>query len=168
VEVFSMSCEYCQLAAGEGHALILYENEQVLVVIKDTVATPGQITVIPKEHFTILEMVPDELLSVCAALANTVSMAVFDGLGAQGTNIVIQNGTSAGQARPHFAIEVIPRRENDKLNFEWKSLQLVGDELERLSEQLQEVAAPPKPEKKKVSTEEGKDNYLLKSLRKIP
>ncbi len=172
-----MACEYCDIIQGNSNAIILVEDIDVIVAIRDHVATPGQISVIPKEHHTILEMVPDVILEKCSVLANKVSIAVFESLGAQGTNIVIQNGLGAGQTVPHFSIEVIPRQENDGLNLQWEPKQMMEDELEAtfdlLKETLPTLSAPkeePTTETptEKVTSKKGKDNYLLKSLKRIP
>jgi len=178
-----MSCEYCQIVNGKSsNAEIIYEDEQVLVVVKDTAVTPGQITIFPKEHYTILEIVPDEIMNKCVQLANKIGIAVFESLGAQGTNIIVQNGTGAGQKVPHFAIEVVPRREGDGLNFEWKAQQLMDDEMDTVHLMLKEegerlvigqkkekkVASINDEETKKIISEKGKDNYLLKSQKRIP
>jgi len=172
-----MNCEYCELE--KGRSKILYQDEQVIAVVKDTGVHPGQITIFPKEHFTILEMVPEDILQKCFILANKVGIAVFEGLDAQGTNIIIQNGLSAGQKVPHFGIEVIPRREQDGLNFQWATKQLQEDELdgtfkmlkegekkEEKKEEKVEKKEEVKIEKKSESKEE--ENYMLKQLRRIP
>ncbi len=177
-----MKCEYCEIAERNRKVDILYEDEQVVVAIKDFAATAGQITVFPKEHFTIMEMVPDDVLQKCFTLANKVSMAIFEGLAAQGTNIIVQNGLGAAQKVPHFAVEVIPRREGDGLKLQWEPKEIHEDEretafllLKEESEKLvdigkkkdkKDVSSAAKAEK--ISTGDGKDNYLLKSLRKIP
>lgn len=166
-----MKCEYCELE--KGRAVIVYEDSEVVAAVKDTVVHPGQITIFPKEHFTIMEMVPDEILSKCFSLANKIGAAVFEGLEAQGTNIIVQNGISAGQKVPHFAIEVIPRREGDGLKLQWEGKQMMEDELEMVIKQLQSVAKEvPKVEEKKteavVKKKEGEENYLIKSQRRIP
>jgi len=183
-----MKCEYCELIADRSKAEILYEDEEVVVAVKDLVMTPGQITVFPKEHFTILEMVPDKILRKCAAMANKVSIAAFESIGCQGTNIIIQNGVSAGQKVPHFAFEVVPRREGDGLNLQWEPRQLMEDEMdtaflllkeegEKLvdigkKEKKAKVESKEEPKKEKIKEEkssgEKKDNYLLKSLKRIP
>ena len=165
---------------------ILYEDADVVLAIKDFSCIAGQITVFPKQHHTILEMVPDDLVQKCFVLANKVSMAIFDSLGAQGTNIIIQNGLGAGQKVPHFAVEVIPRREGDGLKLQWDPKQLSPDEMDTAYLMLKEEGdkllelgkkkekkEEPKPEVKKeeapkVTKQEGKDNYLLKSVRRLP
>ena len=174
-----MNCEYCELRKSA----VLYEDKDVAVIIKDMAVTPGQITVLPKQHFTILEMVPNELVEKCFIVANKVSIAIFEGLGSQGTNLVVQNGLSAGQTVPHFAIEVVPRKEEDGLNLQWQPKPLSEPELESLLSQLCEVKVDlnekaeakekqeikVKDEKTEMIVEkEGKNNYLLKSIRRTP
>jgi diadenosine tetraphosphate (Ap4A) HIT family hydrolase len=167
-----MTCEYCELIERKQN--ILFEDDVAIIVVRDLVVTPGQISIIPKEHTTIFEMVPDDVLKRCVTLANKVSIAVFDGLGSQGTNILINNGLGAGQKVPHFAIEIIPRQETDGVNLQWEPKQLMEDEMEmtfsKLTEEAKNISKekPAKQESEVVKEEKGKDNYLLKSLKRIP
>ncbi len=184
-----MKCEHCDIIERKNASEIIYEDDEVVVAIKDLVLTPGQITVFPKEHFTILEMVPDRILEKCISIANKVSIAIFDSLGCQGTNFLVQNGLGAGQIVPHFSIEIIPRLENDHLDLRWDTKPLPEDEMETtlmtLGKTLQEMdqeilaekAAREKPISEKsevnkldadVAKEKNKDNYLLRSIKKIP
>ena len=164
-----MTCEYCDIIAGKGKALVLYEDDEAVIAIKDTSLSPGQLTVFPKEHFPIMELVPENLLDKCIVLANKASITIFEGINSKGTNIVIQNGTAAGQQRPHFAIEVIPRQEEDSIDFQWPQKQLTEDELGYLFTQLN-GEEEPKEESAKEETKEisGDNNELLKSLNRIP
>src|SRR3989338_8561 len=177
-----MECEYCDILAGKSKAQLLYEDEAIAVVVKDLVLTPGQITIFPRQHFTIMEQVPDEILTKCMITADKTSRVVFEVFQAEGTNILIQNGLGAGQKVPHFAIEVIPRREGDGLALQWPPKEMSPDDLDIAAHQISEEAvklgdlsAPPKkkeePKEKKIEIKETKhegENYLVKSLRKIP
>lgn len=174
-----MNCEYCDIIERNSKAQILYEDDTIVVAVKDMVVIPGQVTVFPRQHFTILELVPDEILSKCAVMAGKVSTAVFDSLEAQGTNVVVQNGLGAGQKAPHFSLEVIPRREGDGLNLQWPPREIPSDELNIIAAQLQEEVQKlgdltkkkevlPEQKKEPVKKEQGKENYLVKSLRRIP
>ncbi len=151
---------------------IIFEDEDLVVAVKDKVFTPGQITVFPKKKVTILEQVPDDILEKCSVLVNKASIAAFEGLGAQGTNVIIQNGLAAGQKVSHFGIEIVPRQQDDPLNFMWEGKPEQEDELDRVAEKIKEaltakpVVKEPAPEEK-AEKKKGK-NYLLKSLRKIP
>ena len=183
-----MECEYCDILAGKSKSQLLYQDELVVVAVKDVVFTPGQITVFSKKHFTIMEHLPDEVLTQCFIAADKASRAVFETFQAEGTNILIQNGLGAGQRVPHFAIEVIPRKESDGLQLQWPPKEMNEDDLDiaahQLSEEIQKLGDFTVPKKKEQTKEDlkekkaeqiheskdtkDKDNYLTKSLRRIP
>ncbi len=133
-----MRCEYCEIVERESKAPILYIDEELVVAVKDKVLAPGQITVFPRAHYTILEMVPELILAKCSVVANKVSMALFESLGCHGTNIVIANGISAGQSVPHFGIEVVPRIPDDTVGLRWEGKQFSDDEFEIVGRALVE------------------------------
>ncbi len=178
-----MTCELCNIINGESKAAVLYEDDTTFIAVRDNVLTPGQITVFPREHAPILEMIPDNVLGHCANLANGVSVAVFETLGAKGTNLLVRNGLGAGQNIPHFSIEVVPRQENDGLNLQWEPKQILEDEMDRMFVLLKDELVSlqqqkPKTEEKAVEKKEDvngekskeveKPNYLLKSIKRIP
>lgn len=171
----SMKCDYCEIVDEKRD--VLYEDGQVIIAVKDTGFALGQITVFPREHFTILEQVPDEILQQCARLANTAGVAVFEGLEVKGTNILVQNGLAAGQKVPHFSIEVIPRSDSDTVQLSWQPTQQGEDELQITFMQFQEeldALRKPKAEKRapeskeQLSEKKNEQNYLLRSLRRMP
>ena len=170
-----MKCDYCEIVQEKRN--IVYEDNEVIAAVKDTALAAGQITVFPREHVTIMELVPDFVLQKCSVLANKVGMAIFEALGCQGTNIFIENGLAGGQKVPHFAIEVIPRAENDGIQLTWQPQQIAEDELEVTASILKEELERPariKEEKKeekpteKIAEKENTRNYLLKALRRLP
>jgi diadenosine tetraphosphate (Ap4A) HIT family hydrolase len=169
-------CEYCEIMErGEN---IIASSDDVIAVVRDKVVTPGQITVFPKEHLTIMEMVPDEVIQKCAIIANKISVAIFESLEAHGTNIIIRNGLGAGQDVPHFGIEIIPRKENDGINLQWEPRQLMEDDIEMIhstiidalqSNQGKKTGLMKKEDiKEDIKEVDGKENYLLKSIRRTP
>lgn len=173
-----MKCEYCEMLERSDKAGIIYEDNDLVVAVKDLVFSPGQITVFPRNHYTILEQVPNKILGRCVEIANKVSISIFETLGSQGTNLMIRNGLGSGQNVPHFCLEIIPRQENDKLGLQWEPKQLMEDEIETtflvLEEAARNLILEEKLEKKelpkveKTEVKEGKENYLLKTLRRIP
>src|SRR3989338_6838730 len=148
-----MACEFCNIVNGEGKSIILYEDERAIIAARDTALTPGQITVFPKVHVPIIELVSDDLFSHCAVLANAVSIVLFERLGSKGTNILVRNGLGAGQSVPHVAIEVIPRQENDGLALTWEAKQLMEDEMERVFVLLKEEIGTLQSSKRDVPEE---------------
>lgn len=170
-----MKCEYCEIIERQRN--IICSEQEVIAAVLENAVVPGQIVVFPRQHWPIFETVPEQIIKKCTVIANKIGMAVFDSLGAQGTNLFVRNGIGAGQNAPHFALEVIPRRENDNLPLQWKPLQLMEDEMDTAFLQLKEqvdkgfVTSEPKIEKVPAAREKiaaGKDNYLLKSLKKMP
>lgn len=185
-----MKCDYCEIIEQPNHTEVLYEDKDLFIIVKDMVITPGQITIVPKAHHPIVEMLPHPIMEKCALLANKVSMALFDIMGG-GTNILIQNGLAGGQKVPHFAIEIIPRKENDNLPLQWPPKQLGEADLEATYSLYQEElhrekkqpdqtsppatnAKPSEPSEQQDKKSESKkekvkpDSYLLKSVNRLP
>tara|TARA_Y100000310_G_C20605954_1_gene775486 strand:- start:228 stop:740 length:513 start_codon:yes stop_codon:yes gene_type:complete len=170
-----MECEYCTLKA---ETLMLYMDDNIAAFLPEKGIAAGQVTIMTREHFPILELVPDEVVGHIFAIANVLTMVIFDALGAQGTNIIVQNGVPAGQIVPHFAVQLIPRNENDGIDFTWQPKQMAEEDLEKfkvsiakemntLSEAQIQPALVREPETtKKIS--DNKENYMLKHLKKIP
>ena len=176
-----MKCDYCEVVKGNEPREIIYQDDDLMVMIEQVALAPGEIVIVPKEHYTIFEMLPKKLITKMSNIANKVGVAVFDSLGCQGTNILINNGLGAGQNVPHFALNIIPRFENDNLNLQWNAQELNEADLEDAFIQLgsmTEGLVIEDHDKVEVVKTEGKtevvmekdedDNYLLKSLRRKP
>ena len=170
-----MECENCEII--EKKKLLIFEDDVALVAFKQNPASLGHILIIPKNHYTIIEQIPEEELGHLFNLANKASVILFEGLNALGTNIIIQNGVSAGQKKPHVEINVIPRQEKDGLNFQWIPKQLTEDEMETAEVQLKEILEEKevktieeqeKQEPEEIKQQEDKDNMMIKHLERVP
>lgn len=170
-------CSYCGLAQGKVKAKVLYYDDLCIAFLKPMPASPGHIILIPKKHYTIFEQVPDSEINHLFKIASKLSTVAFETFGKGGTNIILQNGEAAGQVHPHFAIEIIPRNENDGLNFLWQPKQLSEEEMSTTELMLKEETDKIggfQPEKKKEAVEEekiekgGVKGYLKKSLKRVP
>ena len=174
-------CIICQIIAGGIPSKKVYEDETVMAMLDVNGANPGHCFVIPKNHYTIIEQVPDSEIARLFQVSNKISMAIFDSLGVQGTNIFVANGIPAGQTVAHFAINVIPRKENDGINLQWQPRQLSEEEMStvelKLKEQAKdtviekEVKRPkaakiPKPKPVELSSED--EEMFMRQLRKVP
>lgn len=169
-------CPTCQ--SLETHALTLFEDDHVAAMACPNPVAPGHLMVVPKKHQPIIEAVPDSVLRAMMVVANKLSMAVFEAVGAQGTNLLIQNGLPAGQMMPHCAVHIIPRREGDNLQIEWKPGGVSEDDSGKAEVYLKEAAQTigvfdkeaPKPlEEKRADTPEiSETDYRVRQLRRIP
>jgi len=164
-------CVYCQLALIKSPRTI-YEDDLVKAVLVEKPTTPGHTLIIPKNHFTILEQLPDAELSRIFTISNKISTAIFESLNMHGTNLIVKNGVASGQEHAHFSAHVVPRVENDGLNFEWKTKQLGEEEMSTVelmlkSGQEEKVEKPIEIKPKEELKDDG-ENYLIKQLRRIP
>ena len=172
------SCIVCQIAAGSIPSKKVYEDDLILAVLDVNGANPGHCFIFPKNHYPIMEQVPDAELAKLFQVSNKVSSAIFENLGAQGTNIFVSNGIPAGQTVAHFTINVIPRKENDGVNLQWAPKQLTEEEMStvelKLKDQTKNVAVQKPDRKPRIPyvnqtafSFEEEDNFS-NQLRRIP
>ncbi|MBN2367695.1 HIT family protein [Candidatus Woesearchaeota archaeon] len=175
-------CDICKLIESKDAFKVIYEDDICLAILHESPSVSGHCLVIPKKHSTIIEETDDEVVEHIFVVANKVSSAIFDTLGAHGTNIVLNNGADAGQELPHVVVNVIPRKENDPLNLEWQPKQASQEELKTTSSMMKVYAehiysgkdklpeVKIKKEEPAAEKEEGKkeDDYLVKGLKRMP
>ncbi|MBN2567505.1 HIT family protein [Candidatus Woesearchaeota archaeon] len=173
-------CVFCRAAKGEIPADVVYEDERIFAFLDQNPVGAGHIIVMPKEHFPILEQIPDDIVGELFSVANRLSTAVFETLGAHGTNLLLMNGPAAGQKAPHAMLNLIPRFNGDGLDFSWKTKKLSEEEMSTVELQIKEhqpviglaeekkgpVAQPQEPDQ--VGEGEGEENYLIRQIRRIP
>ncbi len=174
-----MTCGICSLLDNKKN--VVYEDKKAFVYIPSKSAVPGHVVIAPKKHYPILEQIPDPIAGHLFSVANKFSSILFSLFQAQGTNVFVQNGTSAGQLMAHSVVHVLPRHQNDGLKLEWAPKEISEDELSTVSLLIKEKAEKigefekekPKPIKEKnkeemiAENEEGV-NYLIKQLERIP
>jgi len=150
-----------------------------MVVLDVNGANPGHCFVMPKNHYPIIEQVPDIEIGRLFQVSNKISSAIFECLQIQGTNIFIANGIPAGQTVAHFTINVIPRKDNDGINLQWQPKQLSEEEMStvelKLKEQTKNIGHFEKEEKKAkvqipkpVALSEDEEGYFSKQMRRLP
>ncbi|MBT3408355.1 HIT family protein [archaeon] len=109
------NCIFCKIIDGEIPSKKIFEDELCLATLDINPASEGHIILLPKEHYHIMPLVPDETISHLFNIAQKLSLTLLRGLSMQGTTTFIANGAAAGQKAPHFMIHIIPRLENDGL-----------------------------------------------------
>ena len=176
------SCILCQIVNNSIPSYRIYEDEATIAVLDVNGSAVGHTFVIPKNHYPIIEQVPNEELGHHFVVANRVSSAIFENLKVQGTNIFVANGIPAGQKIAHFMINVVPRKQNDSINLEWKPKQLTEEEIStvelKLKDQIKEtgIIKPEKDQNPKVFAEkkekmaitDDEDDYFMRQIRRIP
>jgi histidine triad (HIT) family protein len=113
-----VNCLFCQIASGVVAAPIVFEDAHSLAFLDHRPLFPGHCLVIPRQHFETMGDLPSIQIGPLFATAQTLCLAVEEGLGSEGSFLAVNNRVS--QSVPHLHIHVVPRRKKDGLRgFFW-------------------------------------------------
>lgn len=107
------SCIFCKIIAGEIPSYTLYEDEKFKVILDLGPATKGHALILPREHYSNLYELPEEVAAEAIKLAKRMMIRMTEKLECDGFNIVQNNGEAAGQTVNHFHMHLVPRYKND-------------------------------------------------------
>ncbi len=114
-------CIFCDIINGKAKSYKIYENKSTLAFLDIYPISYGHILVIPKKHYENIYSMDNEILTEVIKTVKTVTELLKEKLGINDVNIINSNGRIANQTVFHYHMHVIPRRENDNLDFidEW-------------------------------------------------
>ena len=115
-ELQKQNCIFCHIISGRVPGKKIYEDDKCLAILDIRPASQGHILLIPKEHYAMMPMVPEDIQRYLFMIAKQLSHAVLKAMKAAGTTIFLANGAIAGQQAPHVMIHIIPRKEGDDLS----------------------------------------------------
>ena len=146
-------CIFCQIVSGKVASKKIYEDDVCIAILDINPANPGHVLLMPKEHYPIMPMIPNEELAHISMVAKALSHVMLKALKVQGVNIFIANGTAAGQRAQHFMLHVIPRKEGDKLPLDIPQKEVSDKELSEMRKVIEEKIGAALKVKKKVRVE---------------
>jgi len=111
----SKPCVFDAIINGEAKADIIDEGEHWIAFLDHRPLFRGHTLLVPKIHIQLLSDLPADRVGEFFTEAQRLERAVEDGLGADGSMILINNVVS--QSVPHLHLHVIPRRRKDGLRF---------------------------------------------------
>ena len=129
-------CIFCKLANGDIPTNSIYEDDKFNVILDNGPATKGHALILPKDHADNLFELPEETAADAMKRARKLGKHIMDTLGADGLNIVQNNGPVAGQTVMHFHLHIIPRYEGDGQKILWAPTSPSAEELTQVKEQL--------------------------------
>lgn len=133
----SADCIFCKIVRGEIPCTRLAETQDTLVFLDIGPIIKGHALVVPKAHYEQVLDAPAEVLDAVMRMAQRVARAQVNGLGAQGVNIIQNNGRAAGQLVPHLHVHVIPRYETDGHHWNWAAKRYESpEEMQRIADRL--------------------------------
>ena len=112
------SCKFCQIAAGNIKAAIVFEDSISVAFLDEKPLFAGHCLLITRDHYRTFLDLPRDLIDPLFLKAQHLAEAVQNGMKAEGTFMAINNTVS--QSVPHFHMHVVPRRKGDGLRgFFW-------------------------------------------------
>ena len=129
-------CIFCKLANGIIPTNSIYEDEEFNVILDLAPATKGHALILPKEHAANIYELPEETAGKVFKLAKKLATKMTDKLGADGFNIVQNNGEIAGQTVFHFHLHLIPRYADDNQEILWNPTSPSAEDLAQIRELL--------------------------------
>ncbi len=93
----------------------VYEDEKTVAIMPEESVTPAHLKIFSKEEKNDFENLDYETASHMFYVASFCATAVFEGLKAHGTNIILKTGLSDDNKNNELQIHVLPRFENDGL-----------------------------------------------------
>jgi histidine triad (HIT) family protein len=111
-------CAFCDIVAGRGDGVRVFEDEISLAFLDSRPLFPGHSLLVPREHFETLGDLPPELVEPLFSNVQLLARAVQAAMDAEGTFVAMNNRVS--QSVPHLHVHVVPRRRKDGLRgFFW-------------------------------------------------
>src|SRR3989344_8646641 len=103
-------CIFCNFT---DKSVIVFEDSECFGLISKAPLNKYHVILIPLEHFTDTQDLPDDLLGHLYATAKKLGKAVRSASGAQGITTIHDDGIQKTQ--DHFTLHIIPRFSNEKI-----------------------------------------------------
>lgn len=129
-------CIFCKLANGDIPTNSIYEDDDFKVILDAAPATKGHCLILPKEHFADLLETDETVLAKALPLAKKIAKRQKEVLGADGVNILQNNGSEAGQTVFHLHIHIVPRYEGEKEILTWGHQDFSEEETKEIQKAL--------------------------------
>lgn len=119
----------------EERETLVYEDALIYAYMPKDGSCIGHTIVKTKSKKKFLDCTPDEVIQIFTCASITSSM-VYEGLQSQGTNIILQDGKAANAQSDEVILHILPRKENDGLNFLWTPQEMSPEQLAPIAEKL--------------------------------
>ena len=158
---------------------VIYSDELALAVLPHKPVTKGHIRVYCKKQAGSLDDLSSEEVEHLFQVASSSASALFDEVGAHGTNIILNEGPFFNR---QLFLDIVSRKQEDGLDFNWvpkeippgeadQAMEAIKDKAFTIGHEVEEPVAPVENVETPEEPEEPlkKDNYLVKHINeKLP
>jgi histidine triad (HIT) family protein len=142
-------CIFCKIVRGEIPSAKILETVDVLAFLDINPVNPGHTLLVPKAHHAQLSELSDAVAAAAGSLLPRLCRAIAAATGADGLNVIVNNGRAAGQTVDHGHWHIIPRFADDAVNWPWPHSPYSGDQLGQMKFRIERALAayvdPGKP-----------------------
>jgi histidine triad (HIT) family protein len=135
-------CLFCKIVRGAMPAATILETDDAVAFLDIHPVNLGHVLLVPKAHHTNLGELPETLAAHAASLLPRLCRAIQAATGADGLNVIINNGRAAGQTVDHGHWHLIPRFHGDPVDWPWPHSEYVGDELGQMRFRIERELNP--------------------------
>ncbi|MEK7496368.1 MAG: HIT family protein [Patescibacteria group bacterium] len=131
-------CIFCKIVAGELPSFKVYEDDEFLAFLNIKPVNPGHVLVIPKKHSLDLLDMSEAEVSKFFSLVRKISPFVIQAVSAEGFNIGVNCGVTAGQTVFHAHVHIMPRQTGDG-HGSWQGKDYKAGECEQVAEKIRSL-----------------------------
>jgi histidine triad (HIT) family protein len=117
----AQDCIFCRIASGQIPAVKIFEDEVVVAFLDIGPVSDGHTLVMPRKHVEQVHSCPPELLGEIWTRLSKIAGAIVSATGADGYNVLCNNGRAAGQIVDHLHFHIVPRKTGDGVFAQWPS-----------------------------------------------
>jgi len=135
------NCLFCNIGkdlstdVGATPSTKVYSDKHTYAFLDINPVNPGHTLLIPKKHSRNLFDIDNETLQQLTVVLKKLSIAIKNGVSADGVNIHINNEPAAGQVIFHTHLHIIPRFLNDDIKM-WQGKKYKEGEIEEIAKKI--------------------------------
>ena len=123
---------FCKITRGEIPSSTILQTDDAVAFLDIHPVNKGHVLLVPKTHHASLTELDGADAAHVASLLPALCRAIQAATGAEGFNVIVNNGRAAGQTVDHGHWHIIPRWNDDPVNWPWPHADYLGDELEQM------------------------------------
>ncbi len=131
-------CIFCKIVAGKIPCLKILQDAHGLAFLDIGPIAQGHALLIPAGHYVTLDEMPAEEAAALLKHLPALGRAVQQATGAEGFNVLQNNGSAAHQLVQHVHFHIIPRRTGDAFHFNWPAGKYTPGQGEALAERIRQ------------------------------
>ena len=105
---------FCKIIKKEIPSNIIYEDDIVMVIMDVNPRSNGHLLIIPKEHYTDLFDINDNVLGHIMKISKKMSNLLIEKLNCDG--FTLENNSGIAQEVKHFHLHIIPKYKNNNIS----------------------------------------------------